>query len=116
MMENDDSSVVTKFEISLTDDARVVIYDHRMLIVQATDRIASDEEKSFITLDIGCSNEIIFDEETSIEHGPYMYIYIYVCVCVRVCVCVCVCIRTSMHAYIHTCVYKIYSEHSLKIK
>jgi hypothetical protein len=28
--------VVTKLETSLIDDARVVIYDHHMLIVQAT--------------------------------------------------------------------------------
>jgi hypothetical protein len=34
---NDDSRVVNKLEASLTDDARVVIYDHHMVIVQATD-------------------------------------------------------------------------------
>ncbi len=33
---NDDSRVVTKLETSLTDDARVVIYDRQMFIVQAT--------------------------------------------------------------------------------
>ncbi len=33
---NDDSRVVTKLETSLTDDARVVIYNHHMFIVQAT--------------------------------------------------------------------------------
>jgi hypothetical protein len=33
---NDDSSVITKLETSLTDDARVVIYDCHMFIVQAT--------------------------------------------------------------------------------
>ncbi len=33
---NDDSRVVNKLETSLTDDARVVIYDHHMFIVQAT--------------------------------------------------------------------------------
>jgi len=31
-----DSRVVTKLETSLTDDARVVIYDCHMFIVQAT--------------------------------------------------------------------------------
>jgi hypothetical protein len=35
---NDDSRVVSKLETSLTDDARVVIYDHHMFIVQATGR------------------------------------------------------------------------------
>jgi hypothetical protein len=36
MILNDDSRVVNKLETSLTDDARVVIYDHHMFIVQAT--------------------------------------------------------------------------------
>ena len=33
---NDDSRVINKLEISLNDDARVVIYDRHMFIVQAT--------------------------------------------------------------------------------
>ncbi len=33
----DNSSVVNKFEVSITDGARVIIYDHHMFIVQATD-------------------------------------------------------------------------------
>jgi hypothetical protein len=33
---NDDSNVVNKFEASLTDDAKVIIYDRHMFIVQAT--------------------------------------------------------------------------------
>ncbi len=33
---NDDSSIVNKFQGSLTDDTRVVIYDHHRFIVQAT--------------------------------------------------------------------------------
>ncbi len=33
---NDDSRVITKLETSLTDIARVVIYDRHMFIVQAT--------------------------------------------------------------------------------
>jgi len=36
MIVNDDSTVVNKLEASLTDDARVVIYDRHMFIVQAT--------------------------------------------------------------------------------
>jgi hypothetical protein len=36
---NDDSRVVNKLEVSLTDDARVVIYDRHMFIVQATANI-----------------------------------------------------------------------------
>jgi hypothetical protein len=33
---NDDTRVTNKLEVSLTDDARVVIYDHHIFIVQAT--------------------------------------------------------------------------------
>jgi hypothetical protein len=33
---NEDAKVINKFEASLTDDARVVIYDRHMFIVQAT--------------------------------------------------------------------------------
>jgi hypothetical protein len=33
---NDDSRVINKLEASLSDDARVVIYDHHMFIAQAT--------------------------------------------------------------------------------
>ncbi len=36
MIINDDARIVNKLDASLTDDARVVIYDHRMFIVQAT--------------------------------------------------------------------------------
>ncbi len=36
---NDDSRVVNKLETSLTDDARVFIYDCHMFIVQATENV-----------------------------------------------------------------------------
>jgi hypothetical protein len=36
MTVNDDSRVINKLEASLTDDARVIIYNHHMFIVQAT--------------------------------------------------------------------------------
>ncbi len=36
MIVNDDSRVINKLEASLTDDARVIIYDCHMFIVQAT--------------------------------------------------------------------------------
>ncbi len=36
MTVNDDSRIVNKLEASLTDDARVVIYNRHMFIVQAT--------------------------------------------------------------------------------
>jgi hypothetical protein len=39
MIVNDDFRVVTKLETSLTDDARVVIYNCYMFIVQATDKL-----------------------------------------------------------------------------
>jgi hypothetical protein len=34
---NDNSRVINKLEASLTDNARVIIYDRHMFIVQATD-------------------------------------------------------------------------------
>ncbi len=37
---NDKSRVVNKVEASLTDDARVIIYDCHMFIVQATDLVS----------------------------------------------------------------------------
>ncbi len=36
MIVDDDSRVVNKLEASLTDDARIIIYDRHMFIVQAT--------------------------------------------------------------------------------
>ncbi len=36
---NDDSRVITKLDTSLTDNARVVIYNRHMFIVQATDAV-----------------------------------------------------------------------------
>ncbi len=36
MIVDDDSRVVNKLEASLTDDARVIIYDRHMFIVQTT--------------------------------------------------------------------------------
>ncbi len=38
MIINDNSRVVNKLEALLTDDARVIIYDRHMFIVQATAR------------------------------------------------------------------------------
>jgi hypothetical protein len=37
---NDDSRVVKKLEASLIDNARVVIYDHHMFIVKATNVVS----------------------------------------------------------------------------
>jgi len=37
MVINDNSRVVNKLEAWLTDDTRVIIYDHHMFIVQATE-------------------------------------------------------------------------------
>jgi hypothetical protein len=36
MIVNDDSRVINKLESSLTNNARVIIYDRHMFIVQAT--------------------------------------------------------------------------------
>ncbi len=61
---NDDSRIINKLEASLTDDARVIIYDCHMFIVQTTGwksfqvqnalaysaSTSLTEKKSFITL------------------------------------------------------------------
>jgi hypothetical protein len=39
---NDDTRVVNKLEASRTDDARVIIYNHQMFIVQATESPPGD--------------------------------------------------------------------------
>ena len=38
MIVNDNSSAINKFGASLTDDTRVVIYNHHVFIMQATGR------------------------------------------------------------------------------
>jgi hypothetical protein len=45
---NDDSRVINKLESLLTDDARVVIYDRHMFIVQATGLLSL--QVSFVVL------------------------------------------------------------------
>ncbi len=45
---NYDSSMVNKFGASLTDDARVVIYDRHMFIVQATSYLIGLKDISFL--------------------------------------------------------------------
>jgi hypothetical protein len=40
---NDDSRVVNKLETSLTDDTRVIIYDHDLVIVKATGLMFVDQ-------------------------------------------------------------------------
>jgi hypothetical protein len=44
MIINDDSRVVNLFEASLTDDARVVINDRHMFIVQAIGKLKLQEK------------------------------------------------------------------------
>jgi len=39
---NDNSRVVNKLEASLNDDARVIIYDRHMFLIQVTDHITLD--------------------------------------------------------------------------
>jgi len=48
---NDDSGVVNKLEASLTDDARVVIYDRHMFIVQVSDLTAPRSLLLFVNYD-----------------------------------------------------------------
>jgi hypothetical protein len=52
MIVNDDARVINKLEASLTDDARVIIYDRHMFIVQGTGVTrAVDNQYSVFLLD-----------------------------------------------------------------
>jgi hypothetical protein len=46
MIVNDDPWFVNKLEASLTDHTTLVIYDHSMFIVQATERVAPGKRRS----------------------------------------------------------------------
>jgi hypothetical protein len=50
MIVTDDSRVIDKLETSLTDEARVVIYNCHMFIVQATGPCHSKEELNGVSL------------------------------------------------------------------
>ncbi len=68
MIVNDESRVVNKLEASLTDDARVIIYDRIMFIVQATSCGVTDNHNS----DNSSSKGVIY------AHGQrHMTILIY---------------------------------------
>ncbi len=55
---NDDSRVVNKLEASLIGDARVVVYDHHMFIVQATAKDKSNLYLIFLWNIIKIINEL----------------------------------------------------------
>ncbi len=48
MIVNDDARVVNKLEASLTDNARVIIYNRHKFIVQATARIRHQCRKTIV--------------------------------------------------------------------
>ncbi len=49
LIVNDDSSIISKLETSLIDDARVVIYDCHMFIVKATGTIFTTVHFLYVT-------------------------------------------------------------------
>ncbi len=51
---NDDSRVITKLETSLTDNTRVIIYDHHVFIIQAT-----GGENSILYLNVHFSTPVL---------------------------------------------------------
>jgi hypothetical protein len=50
MIVYDNSWVITKVETSLTDDARVIIYNHLMFIVQAKVRMLHPHNRLVVTI------------------------------------------------------------------
>ena len=68
---NDDSSIINKLETSLIDNARVIIYDRHMFIVQATEltlfypyRALTVEKKQNRYYSIGTSSATVFNSVT----------------------------------------------------
>jgi hypothetical protein len=57
MIVNDDSSIINKLETSLTDDARVIIYDCHMFIVQAT---GCNKKASYTIVTVGPNTIVSF--------------------------------------------------------
>jgi hypothetical protein len=52
---NDDSSIINKWQVSLTDDTRVVIYNRNMFIIQATgfdNQLAGNTKGGSITVQL----------------------------------------------------------------
>jgi hypothetical protein len=52
MIVNDNSRVINKLETSLTDDARVIIYNHHIFIVQATAHRVCIKKKDFSAISL----------------------------------------------------------------
>ncbi len=58
MIVNDDSRVINKLETSITDDARVVIYDRHMFIVEAL-LVKESKNKLVIATDLFDSHSLL---------------------------------------------------------
>jgi hypothetical protein len=59
MIVNDDSRVITKLETSLTDDARVVMYDCHMFKVQATGKLLKLLSKHLLAISFTAQSSAI---------------------------------------------------------
>ncbi len=66
MIVNDNARVVNKLEASLTDNARVVIYDRHMFIVQAAAHIRYQSRKTIV---LSCHRCLI---DTGVEKMNYL--------------------------------------------
>ncbi len=53
---NDDSRVINKLETSLTDDARVFIYDRHVFIVQVTEPVSLDSINAILITILNFTN------------------------------------------------------------
>jgi hypothetical protein len=68
---NDDSRVVNKLEASLTDNARVIIYNHHMFIVQAPESCSALASLINIRLGWKCSELFGFDMSHKVDNIDY---------------------------------------------
>jgi hypothetical protein len=78
---NDDSRVVNKLETSLTDDARVVIYDCHMFIVQATSDITITCQLNGIRPIDFWPNDIVSESEKDLNfffnfRRPFLWVHL----------------------------------------
>ncbi len=69
---NDDSKIINKLETSLTGDARVVIYNHHMFLVQATNQLWLYYKPITIIND---DSRVINKLETSLTDNARVIIY-----------------------------------------
>jgi hypothetical protein len=85
---NDDSKVIKKLEASLSDNARVIIYNCHMFIVQAT---GIDSEQTANTCNLNdCNKSLVKLAKPNLSNGPARFKNVNNC------------LNTNMYSYLET--------------